>query len=77
MASRYQQEKARGSIIMPFEKRTHIKKKKKKKKKKNVFFGRDRAGRRVGGDFQVKQAGGVPVVRERQVVNSRRAYASE
>ena len=75
MASRYQQEKARGSIIMPFQKRTHIKKK--KKKKKNVFFGRDRAGRRVGGDFQVKQAGGVPVVRERQVVNSRRAYASE
>ena len=73
MASRYQQEKARGSIIMPFQKRTHIK----KKKKKNVFFGRDRAGRRVGGDFQVKQAGGVPVVRERQVVNSRRAYASE
>ena len=71
MASRYQQEKARGSIIMPFQKRTHI------KKKKNVFFGRDRAGRRVGGDFQVKQAGGVPVVRERQVVNSRRAYASE
>ena len=70
MASRYQQEKARGSIIMPFQKRTHI-------KKKNVFFGRDRAGRRVGGDFQVKQAGGVPVVRERQVVNSRRAYASE
>ena len=58
MASRYQQEKQGGSIRMPFflKKKSHI------KKKKGVFV--VESGRPLRrGEFNVKQARGVPVVR--------------